>query len=398
MPSRKGWLTPDAPTLDPECRRILIPANEMFMGAVNGALLELTKAYNWEKFGTMTPEEAASVMYDMWLSYLDSDCGGSGCPRGWRIGIDGTIEYTEDGGETWEDGTGEVYQPLQARPEATDEEKRCAASANAVEVLKQTYLEVLEEFQETGSAQLALFAFSSIFALLLAGLIVPVAAIAAINALLNFTLQAFVGALAGMETLSDDDWTPDFNDEMVCILLDASEVIDGKVIFQFETIKQEVLALAGSYDAALIFWVEYMLQIVGGDGLNVAGTTTSVEDADCAHCALEIVLVAVDPTGNPTTIVQLSPTRWRVTAGYRAAENAYFVYFKDDTDECFGIRNLTFTGTSSFGSRRSMNCAGVWGPVTNGAGSVFNNTNVRQVRIGTQAGAWSMEFDAVPYP
>lgn len=42
--------------------------------AVNGALLELTKTYNWEKFGIATPDDAAELMWAMWIDYQGSNC------------------------------------------------------------------------------------------------------------------------------------------------------------------------------------------------------------------------------------------------------------------------------------------------------------------------------------
>lgn len=62
-----GWLTPDTPAAGYICRRLLIPNSESHLAIVNGALLALTKARNFEQFGTATPEETAAafaVMFD----------------------------------------------------------------------------------------------------------------------------------------------------------------------------------------------------------------------------------------------------------------------------------------------------------------------------------------------
>jgi microcystin-dependent protein len=43
--------------------------------AVNGALLSLVEPENWEQVGgTLTPEETASLMAEMFYTYLESDC------------------------------------------------------------------------------------------------------------------------------------------------------------------------------------------------------------------------------------------------------------------------------------------------------------------------------------
>lgn len=74
MSSAFGWLTPN--TVTPTsfiCRVLQIPNELGYVEAVNGALLELAEAFNWEQFGTATPDEAAQNMWDMWQAYLFSD-------------------------------------------------------------------------------------------------------------------------------------------------------------------------------------------------------------------------------------------------------------------------------------------------------------------------------------
>lgn len=71
--SQRAWLTPDEVIDDTEmCRRLLIPLS--LVPAVTGALHELTLEYNWEAYGTMTPQRAAEIMRDMLSGYLVSDC------------------------------------------------------------------------------------------------------------------------------------------------------------------------------------------------------------------------------------------------------------------------------------------------------------------------------------
>lgn len=61
------WLTPDAPGDGVICRSIRIPNSVEFLALVSGCLLELTRQYNWEKWGSMTPAQVAGlfqVMFD----------------------------------------------------------------------------------------------------------------------------------------------------------------------------------------------------------------------------------------------------------------------------------------------------------------------------------------------
>lgn len=72
--NRRAWLTPDqlvdAGTF---CRRLSIPDDPHLIAAVSGALHELTLSYNWEQFGTMTPQEAAALMDGVLWEYFHSD-------------------------------------------------------------------------------------------------------------------------------------------------------------------------------------------------------------------------------------------------------------------------------------------------------------------------------------
>jgi microcystin-dependent protein len=68
------FLTPNTvPTNDFVCRVIRIPNDPAFVWAVSGALIELTKRWNWEVFGEMTPDEMAQASVPMVEDFLESD-------------------------------------------------------------------------------------------------------------------------------------------------------------------------------------------------------------------------------------------------------------------------------------------------------------------------------------
>jgi len=68
------WLTGDTIPEDEFCRVIRIPNDPVFIQAVNGALLDLTYAYNWEKQGDLTPDEVASAFDEVYIAYSESQC------------------------------------------------------------------------------------------------------------------------------------------------------------------------------------------------------------------------------------------------------------------------------------------------------------------------------------
>jgi microcystin-dependent protein len=61
-----GWLTPDGPIPSGViCKRVRIPDNIAFVEIFNGALLDLIYANNFEKFGTLTPDQCAELFSGM---------------------------------------------------------------------------------------------------------------------------------------------------------------------------------------------------------------------------------------------------------------------------------------------------------------------------------------------
>jgi len=69
-----AWLTGDTIPETTTCRVIRIPDDPTFRRALSGALLELTKAENWEQFGTLTPEEQASAFLDALWTFETDKC------------------------------------------------------------------------------------------------------------------------------------------------------------------------------------------------------------------------------------------------------------------------------------------------------------------------------------
>lgn len=60
-----AYLTPDDIPGDTTCRVLLIPDNTDWIAIVTGAIQELSFTYNWEQFGTVTPQECADAMFTM---------------------------------------------------------------------------------------------------------------------------------------------------------------------------------------------------------------------------------------------------------------------------------------------------------------------------------------------
>lgn len=68
------YLTGDIP--EPNkfwCRLTRVPYSLGFLMVVGGALAELTKPHNWEKFGTMTPDESAEAATNLLYEWTNSN-------------------------------------------------------------------------------------------------------------------------------------------------------------------------------------------------------------------------------------------------------------------------------------------------------------------------------------
>ena len=68
------YLTPSlvTPATEYWCRRLVFPADFDLLIAIKGAILELTKSYNWEKFGTSEPRDIAKLMQVMYDDFVFS--------------------------------------------------------------------------------------------------------------------------------------------------------------------------------------------------------------------------------------------------------------------------------------------------------------------------------------
>ena len=76
MPAIDKWLTPDLPLTPTRCRRLLFPDGIDWLSIVSGALLPLTRAYNFEDFGTATAQQTADIFAAMFDDFTFQEDGG----------------------------------------------------------------------------------------------------------------------------------------------------------------------------------------------------------------------------------------------------------------------------------------------------------------------------------
>jgi len=324
------YLTPDEIPEATSCRSLLIPDSPDWLAIVSGAINELGQEWNWEQQGSVTPEEASQAMLQMWLAFVQSECGGGACPRIFRVNISGVFEESTDGGETWTAPSGDAtVPPTPAREEPTEQERRCLAAANAANVLAQTYEQMLDAWQLDQSVTYG----QSVWVATLTGLIGVWLGVISAGAI-NLALGVFAAAYEILSNLTQDAWDVDFNDKLTCVLLNAASDNAGVVTFNYQeflTGLNEIAASNPIEQALLVAQINYMMLWIGADGLNAAGATTAITEHDCSDCGLwcyTMDFTIDDFDWSPVTLNGFTAAQYNVGVGWGSQDinngvNAY---------------------------------------------------------------------------
>lgn len=289
--SKRAWLTGDnPPNEEARCRSISVPNDLALVSAVSGALLSLTDEANWEQRGTMDASTAADIMLAAVDAFLDSDCVAS-CPPvtlpgGTRIyrknPTTKRIEYlSEDGSEEWIEPAGEEALPEPtARAETEEIDRICAAATNAVECIRVTLEDVLDAWNNvSGPAEAMTTMVTSIVGWAGATFYPPM------FAFVKLVEVAFIAFYELMDAISWNFWDGDFEDALICSFRANATDTGGVITFDMDAIVADLwgqMWTRGEY-VLLVTQVQYLLSIIGEQGLNIAGTTTAVA-GNCSGC------------------------------------------------------------------------------------------------------------------
>lgn len=347
-----AWLTPDSIPEDDDCRPLFIPNNSDWLAIVSGAILELTREWNWEAFGSVTPAQAAERMQTMMQQYYDEGCGGGDCPPVLRIGETGNIEELIDGEWVSPEGALEL-PPTPARSEGTLLDRRCMAAANAARVLELLYEEISDGYNADLDLNQVAVDFVALFATLV---LVPVYGLAA-AALIALGKLIWSIIYDTLEFIGSDFWTTDFNDKLLCALFDSAEDGGGGVIhFNYDLFIDKLARgteiTADLYQLRLFGQLYYLLSFIGSQGLDAAGATTSVTTADCGCTVCSVsysddMKMGLGSRTQPQPIVSpsVAPARWQPTGGRSSdgclwgtfsSGNGYYIYVRVDLgQDCY---------------------------------------------------------------
>jgi len=288
-----GYPTPEDIPEEVACRRFSIPSSSAWLAVFMGMLTPASEPEAWQQFeGGITREEAA----ERFLQILNEayDNATLGCTPT-MAGGDAVIQQDDfghwqmlDEGGNWVEPSGDyTIPPLNPRTEPTADERRCLAAANAASVLEQLYEGLADEYADNHDKALFFLAIGT----LIATLFLPPLGLAAASFLRIATILVTEGFLA-FSFLTADVWTSDFTDALVCILYEhATAEGDGTVTFDLNAVINDVTnELAFDFDVTLAsqrlaLQLGTILKYVGADGLNYAGSTTAITEADCSTCS-----------------------------------------------------------------------------------------------------------------
>jgi len=298
------YLTPEDLPEAADCRRLFIPANTEWLAIVSGALTELLKSWNWEQSGSVTVPEAVAAMQSMIDGYYASVCDECELPEGGRIirlGEFGEFEELLNG--AWQEPTGDYeLPPIPAREDPTEEERKCLAAKNAINVLKLAYEDMTDSYNLDLDPAVALTVWAGNFST-----VVLVAL-----GFLSFSVGTVLFGMwtlmyQALEFLTEDVWDEEFDEKAVCALLLTASDVEGVVTFDWRQFMDNLALNVNLFDPSigelrLFGQIWYMLSIIGADGLNQAGATTAITDADCSFCPGGGICVTFDE-GDPYEFV-----------------------------------------------------------------------------------------------
>jgi len=282
------YLTPQSLPEDDTCRPLLIPTSSEWLALFGGALTELSFKYNWQYSGGLTVDETVAKVNEIINNWYDSACTTCETPGGYRvirIDGDGHLQQLNDAGD-WEDTTGDYAIPdPDARSGGTAEDQICLAAKNAVNVLQQLYENLTDSYSDGLSEAEALTAYILGLTAIVGFEFAPIT-----WGIVAFMTPVFAALYSALGFLFADLWDASVSDQITCFLKLCATNDAGVVTFDWDCFVRQLNSLTNNFSLTedqlrLYIQISYMLYFIGGvDGLNLAGATTAITDADCTDC------------------------------------------------------------------------------------------------------------------
>jgi len=176
--------------------------------------------------------------------------------------------------------------PITPREGGTEADQKCLAAANAANVLQILYESITDSISHDLEEAEAYAALVTAFIAAVGWEFAPIAfAIAA------FFLVVFGVVYEIVKLIGSDLWDGTFTDTLKCALYEcASDDGEGVVTFDWTCVQSRLAAGtdALNFDQLRLFnQLNFIIQVIGGaDGLNQAGATTAITEADCSGCTV----------------------------------------------------------------------------------------------------------------
>lgn len=272
------YLTPDSPPEDTVCFKIVIPNDIGWIGIFKGAVSELIKSYNFEAFGTSTPEETAAVFLDAYDLMVFAECDMACCYDlvEHRITSGGGMEIRVNGGD-WTPDPDDPRTTAPTMPPITMDEThtKCDAATNAATHINDIISATSEQLGGTGSIiEIAAAIALAIFALFLAPETIP--------AIAPVILPLIGGLIFLGQAAWDAYFTTDVHSQILCALYCNIENDGTFTQADYDGfIAQLTTDLPASLAKDMFIALVSRIGLVGMNDYAAIGTSAS---ADCSAC------------------------------------------------------------------------------------------------------------------
>ncbi len=274
------YLTPDTAPEDTICRVMHIPNDMYWIAIVDGAVSELVKTYNFEKYGSATPSEVSSRFLAMYADFIESTCDMSGCcydTVSHRVTSDGEMQISINGGDWIQDPEDPRITGIALPPPIIDEtHTKCDAATNG----RQHFSDFIDdEGTALGAESNVLVLAGLVAALIVAVFFGQLEAIPAIVPLIIGAIPALVGLGAAAWTAY---WNSDALDVILCSLFCAMS--DDGTMTQDQMDDFIARLRAGLTPGIALDVLINQINAIGLVGLNNMISYGESADADCSAC------------------------------------------------------------------------------------------------------------------
>lgn len=397
------FVTPDYTSEVTQCRTLRTPNNAEWLGVFNKALLTMLDPYNWEQINDtdLTVEETIDLAQAMINEFWTTEDCGTACSLPdldtppFRLGLDGRFEMLDPVTGEWTTPYGEYeIPPTPAREEATELDRRCAAAANAANVMEILYEAITDEIALGGDAL-------QVAAALVAALVTAVGGwiAAPVYAIIQLTIALFAGMIELLQALGADVWTGDFTDKLKCALFDCATDTGDVVTFELDCIRENLAVVPDIFNPTIFYeyqlfaQVLYLMEVITMDGLNAAGATTDITDANCeCGACVNYEDDFTDGLGAQTSLVT-GWGDWNSGNGHDAVgciASTVGAGYRDAGCEIDLLHECRVSQVSAWG--RSANNAGAWGMYV----YYYDDThteigNVASSLVGSSQATWTLK-------